>query len=342
MRRFLLLLASVVALMLTTVSSVAAQQDSDGPSAVVVHRVDARTSPIEVTAIANEYTSDTVTINENGQDKDVAVSSPSLPSEIVFVVDSSQRLRSGDALQTATAALAEQIRSLPSNTAVGIVEAANTAIVVSEMTTDHNAAAAAVQTIDFSEGGKLYNAMDKAVAMLSEPAVAGEAEAIQTLVVFAGGPDAGSSVEIDGARAGLIRRGAQAVAIQYKGGDASLGALADSTGGLVFRAAGPAKVADSTTRASQAAGSRIVVRYDGVLDSTERGDATLKFGGAETSYSYGGGELWVRSIALTPSTDVSSGSLFGFFQSMSSKFISAYFFNDIEHALILFDRRIST
>ncbi len=303
-------------------SGAVAQDDPSGPGTIVVHSVDARSNPVELLVLSDDYSSRDVVVQENGQDKQAQVALSNRPAEIVFVVDSSQRLRLDDVFGAAKSAIAAQIRSLPAGTRVGVVEAGKSAVVVSQLTEDLESAAVAVEALDFSNGGKIYNAMDRAVSLFSRPAIAGEPERNQTLVVFAGGADAGSDVEIGPARAGLIRLGAQAVAVQYAGGDTGLPSVVQGAGGLVLRGSSADEVSAALDKATDVAAQRLLVTFDGTTDVALRGDVSLQMGSAQTSLSYGGGQLTSRTIALAPSLDVQDRSLFGFFQTQTGLYLT--------------------
>lgn len=325
MKKLSALLAAVACLLVALTGVVAAQDEGVPPTEFVVHRVDARSNPVEVTLISNDYGAGEVSVKENGDDRAAQAALSTAESEIVFVVDTSQRLRRGDALALFTTELAGEIRALPRGTSVAVVEAGRSAIVRADMTSDLQSAAAAVEDLGFSEGGKLYNAIDRGVSLLSDPVVFGEPDKIQTLVVFAGGADVGSEVEVGVAQAGLIRRGAQMVAIQFNGGDSPIGEVVRRTGGLSFASPSVAELSSAIVGAVDASSQRLIVRYEGTIEVTERGDATLTYGSSQTSYSYGGGDYTARAVALAPSTLVENTSMFSFFQTQTGLYVTLLF-----------------
>ncbi len=329
MKRISLFLLAFVAVLGGLATSAGAQQDEaseeSGPSTVVVHRVDSRTTPTEMLVMIDSSSAAGVSLVQNGEETEVSaefVANQWRDTEVVFVIDTSQRLRRGDALSQATTAIADQIRALPVGTTVGVVDAASSAIAIVEMTTDRNAAAREVSALGFSEGGKIYDAFDKAVSMLSEPAAIGQPDKIQTVVVFAGGIDAGSLATTGPGRAGLIRRGAQLITVQYEGGDPSLPAVTAKTGGLTLEAKTAEDIPPRLATAATAASSRLLITFDGIVDPAERGNLSLSVGSADTNLSYAGGTLSARLITLVAVVDTSSTSIFSFFETDNGLYVT--------------------
>ena len=300
-------------------------QESDGPSRLVVHRADARSETTELIAIADDYSASVAQVEENGDGVEAQVATlraVGLDREVVFVIDTSQRLRRNDLLGEIKTALADEISGLPSGTRVGVVDAASSAITVVPMTSDLNAAAQAVRDLDFSEGGTVIDGVDKAVAMLSEPVETGVATAIQSVVVFAGGSDVGSNAVVGSGQVGLIRRGAQLVTVSISGGESSFSSVVGATGGLDFPVASAAEVTSVVETAVTSASDRYVVRYAGQSSTDARGDVTLSIGSAQSSISYEGGELTIRSVALTPSPQSQTTGAFGFFETQTGFYVT--------------------
>lgn len=325
-RKTIVLIVAMFAAFFAILPSVSAQDDVPvGPSGLKVHRVDSRTSAVEVIALSDDYSATSASVKENGDEKSVAVStlrSTGLAREIVFVIDTSQRLRRSDALFEATGAIAAEIRNLPAGTSVGLVEAAGSPVIIAELSTDLDAVARAVESLEFSDGGVILGGVAKAAGMLSEPDAVGEIDTIQTVVVLAGGPDVGSAFETGLTRGELIRKGAQVVAIQYNGGDSSLAALSSATGGLKFNVPSIEELSTFSSNAAIAAGDRYVLSYEGVSDLSQRGDVSLQIGNASTDFSYDGGELTIRTVALQLSTNIKEPSAFGFFESQTGFYIT--------------------
>ena len=324
LRQLIAVFAAVFAVVFGMLPAVSAQE-AEGPSQLVAHRVDARSDTTEIIAISNDYSATAVSLEENGNELEGQLGtlrSISMDREVVFVVDTSQRLRTNDALGEFKAALATEIRQLPAGTSVGVVDAATSAIIIVPMTTDLDAAATSVLAIGFSEGGRVIDGVDKAVAMLTEPEIAGIATVSQTVVVFAGGVDVGSDASVGAAQGGLIRRGAQLITLDYKGGEPAFASVVASTGGLDFDIAGAGEIAQSINTAVTAASDRYVVRFVGQSAEDARGDVSLSIGNVSDNISYAGGELTIRTLALTPSAQVQTTGAFQFFETQTGFYVT--------------------
>lgn len=324
LRQLVAVFAAVFTVVFGMLPAVSAQE-AEGASQLVAHRVDARTETTEIIAISNDYSATSVSLEENGSGIEgqlATLGSISMDREVVFVVDTSQRLRTNDALGEFQAALAAEIRQLPAGTSVGVVDAASTAIIVVPMTNDLNEAATGVESIGFSEGGRVIDGVDKAVAMLSEPEVDEPVTAVQSVVVFSGGVDVGSDASVGASQGGLIRRGAQLITLDFNGGEPSFDAVVKATGGLGFNIATADAIAASIKTAVNAASDRYVVRFVGQSAEDTRGDLTVSIAGASDSVSYPGGELTIRSLALTPSAQDQTTGAFGFFETRTGFYVT--------------------
>lgn len=324
LRQLIAVFAAVFAVVFGMLPAVSAQE-ANGPSQLVAHRVDARSDTTEIIAISNDYSATSVSLEENGNEVDAQLGnlrSISMDREVVFVVDTSQRLRTNDALGEFQAALASEIRQLPAGTSVGVVDAATSAIIIVPMTSDLDAAARGVQDIGFSEGGRVIDGVDKAVAMLTEPEVVGMATSAQTVVVFSGGIDVGSKASVGAAQGGLIRRGAQLITLDLNGGDPSFAPVVAATGGLDFNIAAASDIAQSVSTAVTAASDRYVVRFVGQSAEDTRGDVSISIGNATSAVSYPGGELTIRSVALTLSAQDQTTGAFGFFETQTGFYVT--------------------
>lgn len=324
LRQLIAVFAAVCAVVFGMLPAVSAQE-ADGTSQLVVHRVDARSETTELIAISDDYSATTASIKENGDDVEgqlATLRAVSFDREVVFVIDTSQRLRRNDVLGEVKTVLANEIRQLPAGTQVGVVDAAATAIIVVPMTTDHADAAAQVLAIDFSEGGRVIDGVDKAVAMLSEPEVAGVATAIQSVVVFSGGVDVGSDATVGASQGGLIRRGAQLITVDINGGEPSFGKVVTATGGLGFEIGSATEITSVVETSVLAASDRYVVRFLGQSSSDARGDLTLTIGSATSSISYDGSDLTIRSLALTPAAETTTTGAFGFFETQTGFYVT--------------------
>lgn len=324
LRQLVAVFAAVFAVVFGMLPAVSAQE-AEGSSQLVAHRVDSRADTTEILAISDAYSATSVALVENGETIEAqlgTLQSISMDREIVFVIDTSQRLRTNDALGEFKAALAAQIRELPSGTSVGIVDAATSAIIVVPMTSNLNEAAAAVEAIDFSEGGRVIDGVDKAVAMLAEPAISGDVDIAQSVVVFSGGLDVASSAGVGPAQGGLIRRGAQLITLDYNGGEPSFDSVVTATGGLEFAVASADAIAASVDTVVTAASNRYVIRFAGQSAEDARGDLAISIGGASDNVSYAGGELTIRALALVPSAQDQTTGAFGFFETQTGFYVT--------------------
>jgi len=324
LRQLIASFAAVFAVVFGMLPAVSAQE-AEAPPQLVAHRVDARNDTTEVIAISTDYSASTVSLEENGELVEgqlATLGSISMQNEVVFVIDTSRRLRNNDALGQFKTALAAEILQLPTGTSVGVVDAASSAIIVAPLTSDRNAAAAAVEKIEFSEGGRVIDGVDKAVAMLSEPEVPGIATVAQSVIVFSGGVDVASKASVGASQGGLIRRGAQLITLDFNGGESSFDAVVEASGGLGFDIASSDDIARSVTAAVDAASDRYVVRFVGQNAEDTRGDLAISIAGATDSVSYPGGELTIRSLALTPSAQDQTTSAFGFFETKTGFYVT--------------------
>ncbi len=279
-----------------------------GPGVLVVHRVDASVDPVEISVLADTYdiASESVNLVEDGQP--VAVSSvrtandAGRPVEIVYVIDTSRRLATGDVLAKIKEAVAADIRALPAGVSVSVVAAANSATVKVTPTTDHEAAASSVEAIDYSQDATLFNAIDRAASLVTD-----RSEAFATVVAISGGPDLGSSISaLDAARAVGIKK-AQLVSVRYAGGESGLSQISASAGGTSFGANTAAEVGPAIAQATAVAGNRLLITYPGATSPSVRGDAVLTIGSAQAAYSYAGGMLQDRVVALAPVAAIEPG-----------------------------------
>lgn len=324
LRQLVAIFAAVFTVVFGMLPAVSAQE-AETPPQLVAHRVDARSGTTEIIAIASDYSASSVSLEENGNAVDGqlgTLGSIGMDSEVVFVIDTSQRLRTNDALGLFQEALANEIRQLPAGTSVGVVDAASTAITIVPLTADLNEAADVVSSIGFSEGGRLIDGLDKAVALLSEPEAAGVATVSQSVVVFSGGLDVGSDATVGAAQGGLIRRGAQLITLDLNGGEPTFNSVVSATGGLDFNVASASDISSAVVSTVAAATDRYVVRFVGQSAEDTRGDVTITISGAADSISYPGGELTIRSLALAPSSQSQTTGAFQFFETQTGFYVT--------------------
>ncbi len=298
MKRFVALLAAILTLVLSAVGVAGAQ---DGPSELTIHRVDSRTAPVEMMMIADAYNvgADAVSITEDGVARTIervtTAAATGQAHELVFVIDSDQRMVRADALAEVTSTLQQELRQLPNGLEVGVVQAGSSAITMQKLTSDGAAASSGVGRIEVSSGAVLVNAVDRAVSLFTEE----DPEIIRTLVVISAGEDTGSAISLGGAQAALIARGAQLVHVQIDGGSPNISAMVSRVGGMNI-ATDRADLSATTERAFAVASDRLVVQYDGSTSLAERSDVKLTVAGVTRDVSFGAGEFVNRTLALTP------------------------------------------
>ncbi len=323
MKKILFALLAFIGLVASTSAVSAQDSETSGPATVVVHRVDASTPNTELSAIADNYSADqgSVSIVENGEQVAITrvttAQSAGRAQEIVFVVDTSQGLAQGAVFETAKSELASAISSLPAGTSVAIVSAGDTALVVQPLTTDLDAAAAEVAGLSLSTAASLFNSMDRGAAEFT----ATPDGTIRTLVVFSGSEDTRSAISANAARTSVLQRTAQVVTVRYRGGEAALRDIVETAGGISIGADDPSTVGQALRDATAIASDRMLVTFEGSSDATVRGDVTLTVGGASTAFSYPGGILTDRTVALEALTATEPGGI-AFFRSQLGLFVT--------------------
>ncbi len=300
-KKFLVALLTLFALVAST-TAVAAQDDEESTAPVtnlVVHSVDATEASTEVSLIGTNYSidADAIRIKENGED--VAVSGVTTAQrsgkaqEFVVVIDTSQGLAQGNAFETVKREMATAVRQLPSGSSVAVVSAGDTAIVAQEPTTDLNLAAREIEDLDLSTASVIFNAIDRGAAQFTT-----EADTARTMIIFTGSIDTRSAISGNAARTAVLQRTAQIVSIQYNGGAAEVRNMVDTVGGVALASDSPTSVAGTIGTAMAIASDRLLVSFPGTSDVSVRGDVTMSADGFETSFSYPGGMLTDRKVAL--------------------------------------------
>lgn len=277
------------------------QQGQTGPAVLVVHRVDASVEPVEIAVLADDYDvqAGAVSLVEDGAQLQISgvrpASQAERPIELVYVIDSSRRLAQGDVFAKIKEAVAAEIRALPAAVVVSVVNAGDTATVRVTPTLDHEAAATSVETLDYSQNSAMFNAIDRAASLVSN-----DSGRFATVVAISGGPDLGSQIDALDAARSLSIGTTQLVAVRYAGGESGLSEIITSTGGTSFGANTPSEIGAAIAQASGAASDRLLITYAGATSPSIRGDAVLSIGSAQTAYSYPGGMLQDRFVALGP------------------------------------------
>lgn len=296
--------------------------EAPGPAAVVVHSVDASSNQVVATVLADDYDvgAGSVSIEENGEDKSISgvrtASRDGRLIQVAFVVDTSRALAQGEIFEAAKTSIANEIRRLPSGVEVAVLVAGDTAVIKTPFTADHDAAAASVESLELSNGTRMFNAIDRAAALFAD-----DTGSVATVVAFSGSQDEASTIGAPEARRALATSGAQLVAVRYGGGESTLGAVVSGAGGLDLAAGNGEDLAARVGDATKVASDRLLITYDGVTEQTTRADATISIGSATGRYSYPGGLATTTISSLQP-PPVSEASGPAFFRSTMGLYLA--------------------
>ncbi len=310
---FVGLFALVLALL---APAVAAQDEApSGPAVIVTNAIDATNPVTEVMLLADTYDFGADDISIVTDDAAVDVSSVQRATaagnamEMVYVIDSSNRLAQGNVFDKVKASVIDAIEELPEGTIVSVVDAGDTAVLRVDRTTDKAAAIAVIDDMEMSSGARIFNAVDRAAALI-DPANG----LISTIVVFSGGADTGSIAEVASIQSALITSEAQLISVRYKGGEAALNDIVTKTGGLTLGAESQDEVVTVMKRALDAASDRMFVRYEGSTDTSRIINTSIDVGSASVSYSHAGGVKLTKPVSF-PAREIIEPSGFAFFRS---------------------------
>ncbi len=326
MKRLLSALLAVMAVLFAA-TGVAAQDEPPGvrdsaPSEAVVHRVDAREPATAATILVNGYAIDPagVSVENDGNGADVlgvtTARANNVPQELVFVIDTSQSLATGDVFENSKAETIRAIQSLPSNFSVAVVSSGDTTLVEMPMTSDLDRAAAAVAELELSSASSTLNAVSRASQQFSS-----DAGVVRTMLVVSGTTDTTSSISVEGARTGLVNAEAQMVVLSYRSGEPRLQTIIEGAGGMSVSASQPDEIAAAFENAILIATDRLIVEFAGTADRAVRGDATINLGSVASSFSYQGGVSTDRLVALT-AVEVPEPSGIAFFRSTTGLYLA--------------------
>jgi tight adherence protein B len=306
-------IAALVALVFGFLAPFAGAQDAaSGPVVIRVDRVDARVDPVQVVVLADNYdvSSADVKVVENDETLTATAqraSAAGTPVDLILVLDSSNRSAQGDVFTQVKATVAAAIRAMPASSNVSVVDAGDSAVLRVAPTTDHEAAARSVESMEMSGAAKIFNAVDRAGALI-------DPTRITSVLVFSGGPDIGSEATAAAAQAAVIQNDAQLISVRYRGGEAGLTEAVDKTGGIELGVDASAEVATTMNEALGAATDRLLVGYPGNTDQSVRSNTVLTIGQATDSYSHAGGLQFNKRVAFLPVVDVEPSG-FAFFRS---------------------------
>jgi tight adherence protein B len=309
MGRLARVLLACAGLGLVLVPAAAAQDRAGGPGVLVAHEVDATANPVLVSVLTDDpATEGPVSVVENGRtvtgaQLDRARALGRAP-EIVFVVDTSARLASGNAFEELKSELTAALASLPEGTWVSVVAAGDLASVREGLTTDRELAIRAVDNLRLGTSAALWDAMVRGAGELT----AGP-DRFRTVVVVSSSADSSNSTNQATARAALVRAGAQVVAVRHRGGEPALTALAAATGGIVYGTASDDDLRATLAQALAVAGDRLVVSYPSGVEPGALANVKLTVGGATTELSFTGGSRFDRVTTLAPIAPETSSAL---------------------------------
>jgi tight adherence protein B len=215
--------------------------------------------------------------------------------EVVFVLDTSERLAPGGAFDLLKDAVASQIRALPAGTRVAVVAAGDLALVRQELTEDHEAAAVAVEDLRMGTTSALWDAVERAAGQFSD-----DTDRFRTVVTVSSSADASATSTSATAIASVLRAGAQAVALRYRGGEPGLNALVGEVGGATFGVDTDAQLAEVLSPAVDLARDRLVLTLPIDVAPGELVQVALTVAGVPANFSFSGGARFERVTSLAP------------------------------------------
>lgn len=283
-----------------------AQEAASGPTVAIVHQVDATERDVVVSVLTDDVgvTSDRVALWENEtllQPVVAAATASGRTAELVFVVDTSERLAPGGAFESLKAALAEEIRSLPEGTRVGVVAAGDLALVRQALTPDLDAAADAVTALRLGTTSALWDAISRGTAQFSAVP-----DRIRTVVAVSSSGDGSTTATATMASSQVLRAGAQLVAVRYRGGEPALTGVASGSGGVVYGVEDDASLLPTVDRALDVARDRLLLTYPSTIEVGQLAEVEMTLGALATSFSFTGGARFDRLTSLAPVEATSS------------------------------------
>ncbi len=333
MKRLLSVLLAVMAVLLTA-TGVSAQDDQtqdeappgareSAPSGAIVHRIDAREAITTAYVMVDGYVIDPaeVSVVNDGSNAEVSVvntaRSIAAPQEVVFVLDTSSSLSTGDVFENSKLATIDAIRSLPSNFSVAVVSAGDTTLLEVPMTNDLERAAQAVAELELSNRAAVIDAVNRGAGEFSS----GDNGIIRTIVVVSGTADTTSSISANNARTTVVNAGAQIVTLNYQNGETGLRTIQEGAGGYTVNASSPTDLAGAFDDVLLIATDRVVVQFAGTSDTAVRGDAVLNLGSTQTAFSYQGGVATNTKVALA-AVEVAEPSGISFFRTTTGLYVA--------------------
>ena len=331
MKRLLAALLAVMAVLFTA-TGVSAQEEEPAPppsareaqpSQAFVHRIDAREETTSAWIMVNGFAIDPeqVSVRNDGDNASVSqvttARSTEVFQEVVFVIDTSSALATGDVFEQTKAETIDAIRSLPNNFSVAVISAGDTTLVEIPMTSDLDRAALAVAELELSNNAAILDAVARGAGEFST----NDAAIVRTMLVVSGTADTTSRISAINARTGLVNTGAQLVTLAYQTGEPSLGTIQEGAGGVTISASRPDQISAAYDDALLVATDRLIVRFEGTSDRAVRGDATFDLGSTQTSISYVGGTATNIKVALT-AVPIPEASGISFFRSTTGLYVA--------------------
>ena len=300
MSRFARALLGVLGLGLVLAPAAGAQTAPEGPTLGIVHEVDATQENVVVSVLTDDLTlgADRITLWENNSLIQPTVSRATAAgraAELVFVVDTSERLAPGGAFEALKVTLAQEIRALPDGTRVAVVAAGDLALVPRTLTTDREEAARAVESLRLGTTSALWDAVNRAGGQFSD-----EPNRLRTLVVVSSAEDASTATSMNTAASRVLRSGAQVVAVRYRGGEPQLNDLTAQTGGTVYGVEDDAGFPGVLDRALAVGTDRLLVTYASEVPVGQLAKVEMTLGTLPTSFSFTGGARFDRITSLAP------------------------------------------
>ena len=221
-------------------------------------------------AAVTALTADDLGVTENGDPVDAQVTALSDQQiDVVLTIDVSTSM-AGDPLAKAKVAALDLLDTLPTSARVAVVSFSTTADLRSGFTRDRNASRDAINGLAAEGGTAIYDA----VALSAQQAASADGDRA-AIVLLTDGADTSSTRSIDEAVSALGSGDALLYAVSLQTGDAdnaTLGQLADPTGGEVVSASDPNALTDVYVNI----GERISNQYEVVFQSVTA-DPTATF-----------------------------------------------------------------
>jgi tight adherence protein B len=216
------------------------------------------------------------------------------PVEIVYVVDTNARAAEG-VLDEVKKQIRATVADLTDDTAVGLISAGDSAVVLAKPTTDRDEIDAAIDDLQPRNGSALLDGIDRAGSLFGD-----DTGVVRSVVVLATGGDNGSNATRTSSQVGLVRVGAQLINVAYEGGERALTTMADETRGATLSAGSEDEIGPVLERAGELARERVLVTFDGTTETGRRGNVTITIGDTTRELAYPSGSATTTVLQLSP------------------------------------------